>query len=514
MAGQSEIVIELGRRRLIVIYAGWEKDRLVVRRTISVDLPSDMDRDDPEEVGRWIGATLSEANIPRDRVIVALSRQRVALKRLTLPTVDKVELPQMTRLAMQSQLSFDPETAVIDFLPEKHDETSTTVLAVAVPQDVLEFMRRMTTAAGLRLECVSMRGMGAATLIGVMNGMMSPPAARVLVVDLVGENLELSVVDDGAIRFSRAAEIVEEENGCKSADTVIREIRRTWLSYRMIDEDSHVDGALLFGEQGITSETVDSIREILKMRTEKLQRHPRVDTNGAVMHDVWPLAGLLLGCHLNTDSINFVKPRRAPDIRARKRLIMLGCTGAISIILFGGWTLAKMKIEPLRQQLDTLKRTSASLAPEYRRYGRDLYKLEHLKRWESARVEWLDHATALAALSPAPDSVVLDKWTGTLKFRGVQYDHKADVWSAPREISIVLDGEARDRQTADAFRAALVSSNLYTASSGGVDAQGGRRLPYGFTYRLRTTVVSPEKASVVAASLETDAVEEVAGDGR
>ena len=119
MAGQSEIVIELGRRRLIVIYAGWEKDRLVVRRTISVDLPSDMDKDDPEEVGRWIGATLSEANIPRNRVIVALSRQRVALNRLALPTVDTVELPQMTRLAMQSELPFGPERAVIGSPPEK-----------------------------------------------------------------------------------------------------------------------------------------------------------------------------------------------------------------------------------------------------------------------------------------------------------------------------------------------------------------------------------------------------------
>lgn len=505
MAGLSEIVIELGRQRLNVIHAGWEKDRLVVRRTIAADLPSDMDPDDPEEVGRWLGEKLSEANIPRDRVIVALPRKRVALKRLTLPTVDVVELPQMTRLAMQSELPFDPETAVIDFLPEQHDETSTTVLAVAVPQDVLEFVRQMIAAAGLRLECVSLRGMGAAALIGVMNGMMSPPAARVLAVDLAGENLELSVVDDGSIRFSRAVEITCDQGESNLGDSVIREIRRTWMSYRMIDEDSRVDGALLFGEQGISPEAVDSIRDILKVRTEKLQRHPRVDTNGAVMHDMWPLAGLLLGGHLDHASINFVRPRQAPDVAARKRQIVLAVLGTIIIILFGGWTLARMSIAPLEDKLEELKRTNASLASDYRRYGRDLYKLEHLKRWESARVNWLEHARTLAALSPASDRVVLDKWTGTLNFRGVQYDHKADVWSAPREISIILDGEARDRKTADAFRAALVSSKFYTASSGGVETRGGRRLPYGFTYRLRTTVVAPE---------ETGGSDEVAGGGQ
>ena len=508
MAGQSEIVIELGRRRLNVIYAGWEKDRLVVRRTFAADLPSDIASDDPEEVGRWIGAKLSEADIPRDRVIVALSRKRVALKRLTLPTVDVVELPQMTRLAMQSELPFDPETAVIDFLPEKHDETSTTVLAVAVPQDVLAFVRQMIAAAGLRLECVSMRGMGAAALIGVMNGMMSPPAARVLAVDLAGENLELSVVDDGAIRYSRAAVIAGEQDDGGSGnpgDSVIREIRRTWMSYRMIDEDSRVDGALLFADQGITPQNIESIRDILKVRTEKLQKHPKVEINGAVMHDMWPLAGLLLGSNLNLASINFIKPRKAPDVAARKRQIVLACLGTIIIILFGGWTLARMSIAPLEDKLEDLKHANANLAPEYRRYGRDLYKLEHLKRWESARVNWLEHARTLAALSPASDRVVLDKWTGTLNFRGVQYDHKADVWSAPREISIILDGEARNRKTADAFRAALVSSNFYTASSGGVETRGGRRLPYGFTYRLRTTVVAPE---------ETGGSDEVAGGGQ
>ncbi len=69
--------------------------------------------------------------------------------------------------------------------------------------------------------------------------------------------------------------------------------------------------------------------------------------------------------------------------------------------------------------------------------------------------------------------------------RGVRY-RKTDGWSAPRVIRIVLDGEAVDRTTADAFRAALVESDVYTARSTGTDARGGSRLPYSFSYTLRT----------------------------
>src|SRR5690606_26129875 len=85
------------------------------------------------------------------------------------------------------------------------------------------------------------------------------------------------------------------------------------------------------------------------------------------------------------------------------------------------------------------------------------------------------------------------------------YDRQANRWAADYNMVISIDGEARDRETADAFRDALTKDPFYTASTAGADRTGGRRLPFGFTYRLRTAVGSPMQAADTAKETPTGA---------
>ena len=74
------------------------------------------------------------------------------------------------------------------------------------------------------------------------------------------------------------------------------------------------------------------------------------------------------------------------------------------------------------------------------------------------------------------------------------------MWSAPHDIAIVIEGEAADRRAADRYREALVGAEEYIVSSAGAESEGGKRLAYGFTYKLATTVRSPSEAEPPAAS--------------
>ncbi len=167
---------------------------------------------------------------------------------------------------------------------------------------------------------------------------------------------------------------------------------------------------------------------------------------------------------------------------------MLAAVGVLSIGALAAWTIGSSKLQ-------TLETKSADLAAQYRemlpgrnRFKRDVLKTQHLKHWQEADVDWLEHLLHLGTVSPPPDQLVLDSWTGVLNFRGVSYDPDQKTsrqkWQTPMPIKIVLDGEAKDRMTADAFRAALVRGKLYTLTSAGPDSAGGRRLPYKFNYRL------------------------------
>ncbi|MCI0362844.1 MAG: hypothetical protein L0219_03120, partial [Phycisphaerales bacterium] len=374
MKSGDAIAIDLGRRRVRVLLAGAGRGRgiLKIKRTLVEDYPSDLNADDPEAVGRWLGGRLIAARVPRGRATIAIGREHVGLKRMTLPTSENDELPDMTRLAMQRELPFDADSAVIDFVPVERRPASTTVLAVAVPRPVIDFACAMARAAGVGIERISLRTMGAAALLNGMdqedsmlsklefglkaagNGAVEVTAgangstvgspqqdavavldwprsadraakpqrgqsASGLAIDVTGEGVEFCLVANGAIRFSRAAEVPQPQDQLAIADAVVTETRRTWMSYRIGDDAGDVQVALVMGDRRVSEYAAGPLEQMLKVPVQVVGSHPRIDANGHEMDRHWPLAGLLLERALSAEVIDFSRPRRAPDVGARTR---------------------------------------------------------------------------------------------------------------------------------------------------------------------------------------------------
>lgn len=491
MAGRRTIAIDIGRRRLRAIEADVDRDRLTVRRVLVQPLPAGVNADDPVTLGTWVGQTLREAGLDKTHATVAISREHVVLKRMTFPSIDDRELPSMTRLALRRELPFEPDTAVIDFACLRRTATATTVIAAAAPEKVLAAVRDAAAAAGITVERMSLRTLGTAALVAT-NVTDDAPGA-VLAVDISGDRVEFSVIANGGIRFSRAGELPFGDDPEAVAAAVLTEARRTWMSYRIVEEAEAVRRAVVFGNPRVCELAARSIGEILNIETEVFDRHVRVDASAAEneMGPVWPLAGLLLAPMLDRDLIDFLHPRKAPDVASHKRQLAYGIVGFVLIAVLGAMTWARFDLAARRQAVSSLQDRKSVLLPQYMRYGRDLYKLAHLEQWESADADWLEHLSFVATLAPSTDRVVLDSWTGTLVFGGVKFEKKTKRFSAPKEIRIVVDGEAADRVTADAFRGALVETESYDISTAGPDAESGRRLPWAFHYNLRTRDAVP-----------------------
>lgn len=468
---------------------------------------------------------------------ISIGREHVGLKRITLPTTDAAELPEMTRLAMQRELPFDAESAIIDFTPVERHETSTTVLAVAVPRSRIEAMQAIAETAGLKVRRIALRTMGAAALMNTLvetqsagvrvedvgrvrddagatgSGAGSPPTAvappATLAVDVVGEGVEFCVMCEGSIRFSRAAEVPAPQDELAMAEAVVTEARRTWMSYRVGDESGGIGEAVIMGDRRVAEYAAGPVGEMLKMPVRVLREHPRVDSTAHVvmrgdsregpknddvdLARVWPLVGLLLEEESRGERIDFLHPRKAPDVGARARQRRLLAAAAVVIIGGAAFTFMRQDLQSLRARAQSLVKQRDQGGSAYARAFRDTYKLEHLKQWSGVHVDWLDHAMFLAQVAPPPTQIVLDSWSGTLNFPGVTFDPKSFKWGAEHQATIVIDGEARNRATADAFREALIQNPIYAASTTGADARGGKRMPFGFTYRLRTRAATPEE---------------------
>ncbi len=485
MPARNVIAIDIGRRRLRALLASRGRNTLTVKRVLVEPVPEDLDTKDPEAVGSWLGRCLKKAKFPKEKATIAISRERVGLKRITLPTIVDDELPDMTRIALGRDLPFDADTAVIDFITLLRDETSTTVLAVAIPEAVLEFEKALAAAAGLRIDRISLRSMGSAALLGSLDDRNTD---GMLAVDITGEGVEFSVIVDGTIRFARAADLPLVDDATGAANAVLTETRRTWMSYRIVEDSNDVQSAIVIGDRDICRNAAGPIGEMLDVRTEVLDEHRLIKRNQQDMDGVWPLAGLLLEPTLGVQSIDFAKPRKAPNLAARKRQRVLAVVGVLFIAAFAAWTIGSSKLQTLETKSDNLAAQYRDMLDGRNRFKRDVLKSQHLKHWQEVDVDWLEHLLHLGTVVPPSDQLVLDSWTGTLNFRGVSYDGRRETskqkWQTPMPIKIVLDGEAKDRKTADAFRAALVRGKLYTLTSAGPDSAGGRRLPYKFNYRL------------------------------
>lgn len=482
----SLVAVEIGRHRLRAISGTRSGSTLRVQHCLAISIPDSIDREDIAAFGTWIGDELRRAGIKPGRAMVALSRDYVALKRLDLPTIEVDELPDMTRLSMQRDLPFDAESAVIDYLPLATTETTTTVLAVAAPQAVCDRSRALLENAGFKLDCLGLRALGAASLVGANDG---DPR---LVIDVAREAVEFTVVAGGGVRFSRSADLTPGLNGAL-AEAVLTETKRTWMSYRIVEGADDVAETIVLGVRDELSSTVQPLADMLQTPASLFGEHPAIESSDEAVDAVWPLAGLLLKRLNKRPTIDFTNPRRAVDRSAeRRRRRMLASVLAV-VLLMIAWTLARRDIANREDDLAALTSEASQLYDDDSAYVRERMRLQHIQYWESVHVDWLDHFRWLSERMPTPQELVLDGMTGSLEFRGVQWDRRNqdDPWSAPMGVELAIEGEAADRATADALRDALVRTDWLVTRSTGTDTTTGQRHPNGFTYRLRTEETAP-----------------------
>jgi Tfp pilus assembly PilM family ATPase len=545
LSTRHAMAVDFGRRQLRAIWVGASRTRggLKIRRALVEEVPRALSVDDPAAIGAWAGERLKAAGFPRGHAVILIGREHIVMKRLTLPTIEVAELPDMVRLAMSRELPFDLASAVVDFLPLESSGTSTTVLAVATSQAVIAHQRALAQAAGLSVGRIALRTLGVAALaesardgswalnlLDRSDSVASPECT--LLIDVRSENIELTVVRRNVIDFSRAAEVPEPQDKLAIAEALVTETRRTWMSYQSSHESSAsrnanpeaqqahsssaepelkaqsspLHEALLLGERRVCEYAAGPVGHLLGVRARVLDAPAQIETSGHDVDALWPLIGALLEETRKRQTIDFAHPRKAPDLGARARQRRLIAAGIAVVALIGAWTMARHQLRSLNKQAETLAGEQREQSPQIARYFRDRYKLEHLKKWESTSVDWLQHASYLTSIAPPPDRLVLEAWTGSLKFDGVKY--VKGKWAANPQVTISIDGEAKDRATADGFRDTLVQSSVYEAETRGADARLGRRMPFAFTYTLRTRhgaappppIAPPVDAQVVKAN--------------
>lgn len=443
---------------------------------------------------------LAAGSISASPVVLALPRADALLAAEVLPSDDEAEMRDMARIAIARDASADGVPSLGDFQVVSRAAGATKVVLAVAPRAAA--MARVD-AAGVPVARLGVRALGTAALLRTSDALAT---GLVIAVDLPAAGCELVVVRDGAFVHARAVE-VEAGDAESRAALLALEFRRLLAALRAEDPGARPAKVVLLAAADAADALARRLAPIAECPCERLESHPRVELRLGAAHEAfraegWPLAGLLLeeGAPAG-GAIDLLHPVPPIDVAARTRQRILAIAGLALIAGMAGWTFGNMSWRALEDRRDSLEEKARGALPELKRFKRDDLKAKHLDALRGLAPSWLAHLDALRRFAPDQSLVVFDGMTAQLS--GTEFEYGADGrFTAKPELKFVLDGEAKDRATADALRDALVKEKGYTLGSTGADARGGRRLPYPFAYTLRTADLapkSPEQPSAPAA---------------
>ncbi|MFO8014437.1 MAG: pilus assembly protein PilM [Phycisphaerae bacterium] len=478
------LALDFDGRRLRMVLADVSGGRTRINRLLTADLPDDLDEDDPQAIGAFLGQTLQRLRLAGVPVVMNVPRAKAVFKPLVLPPVDdEAELASMARFQAQKELTFKPEEAVIDFAVEAHYGVEPTpaeepagqhVLAAAVQNSVVAYYQQMAEAAGVRLLRLGLRPY--ANMRGAEE-YAHGEEGRVTVVHLTGGEAEIEVIEQGGLTFSRSADITLPDTDAEAASRasaladVVQEIARSVQSYLAVEGTRRIDRVLVAGGTGFESTVAEALGGRLRTPWEVFDPSPRLR-----LRDVPADASAFLSAlglaegqgDAEAHPFDFLNPKQPAARRDPTRTIAAAAAAAVALIVVSAFAGAAIHLYRARAEV-------AAREEELRRIKEDskdtrllAQRVKTLEEWLASRRDWLDHWAYLSAtVPPCEDVYVTSLKTG---------DHG----------TVSLNVKARSSDAVDALGARL-SEARYGFKPGQVTTTKDR---YGYNYVTSAKVIA------------------------
>ncbi|MHC5110936.1 MAG: pilus assembly protein PilM [Planctomycetota bacterium] len=435
-------------RTLRVVYAAFARRGVTIERVLSVNIPSDVNPDEPAEMGAHIRRVLTAQHISTKHALVDIPRDQVVLKTLQLPPISMDEMPGLVQIQIAKELPFPVDEAAIDFAVEgeAQGDGRVDVLVAAVRNDVLAKYTETLSAAGLKLDRVGLRPY--AGKVAVTQLLKHGLPERVMVLDIRPTLTEISVLrstsgdDSGAsclLSFSRAASVhipeFKEEPGSqvipfdggsgihnlsdKNEDSgveacvraLMMEVMRTMEAYRGKDAAGSIDHIVVCGDLGVEEKLIDVIQERLEITAEIYNPASTFGwepDEGAEAASFSAPLGLVLG-HVDDGQLHFdfLHPKRVVTVTERRLKKAPMIAAVIALFLVAGITFGAKVTSQDRQARDQLKKDIAALK-DAEKDNKKFRKFMNEIRDFDEQLVWIDVLDDIMKILPSHQELVVE----------------------------------------------------------------------------------------------------------
>jgi Tfp pilus assembly PilM family ATPase len=369
--------------------------------------------DPPQEIGEELRRELQQRGVKSCRLLVGLPRSHVETVDLELPPATEHELPTMVRHEVFRQLTDLSDAAIIDYIDKPNDAGSShKVQAVVLRPEMSAKIHAIGEAAGHPPARIVVRWFAIASLFERLTG---EEHSASLLLNLMEMEADMSVLADGAVRFSRTVRLPDTPPGHPDLSRIADEIRRT-LAVVPLDSnhEAGVEHIYMFGDLKENNDFIERLAEQLQLPVSLLD--PRVGVQLRASQDpqsvnrYTALIGMVRDEATSTAPIDFTSPRQPPEPPKLGRKLAFYTAVVAVVLLIVGYRLTA--------DLNDARNETQQLATDLERENQLLEKLisktrvvDSVEQWRATEINWLRELRELSQRFPPADQAMVQGLT-------------------------------------------------------------------------------------------------------
>jgi Tfp pilus assembly PilM family ATPase len=354
--------------------------------------------------GKQLGFRLAEVmagyDIGKATTIVGVGRDHVQIKLLSLPPAPDNELPALVRFQAEREFTALGSETALDYIPLSGGaETPHQVLALALSPAGLTEAREVCQATRVEPDRITVRA--CATLSLVHRSGVVDAGAVALVVNPLGDEADLTVLDAGQVVLMRTVRLPDAGQGPARQRTLIGEIRRTVAAARQQLSDRPIDLVLLCGNAAAV-DSADGLADELGLTVRSFDpaayAPSGLASHGVAAESLSRFSAVLGMALAEADRrrpiVDFLNVRRPAEKQRFGRVHALAAAAAAVVVLFlGGVLWAKQ--HKVSKELEALRAEIKQKTPIKEANEPRLKQWEALSGWNSTGINWLETITTI-----------------------------------------------------------------------------------------------------------------------
>lgn len=391
-----------------------------------------------------IQSLLKKVGIKSGDAVVCVGRSSIELRALTLPTVDRNELPDMVRFAAQRHFANVGDTWPIDFvtMPSSQDNM-TECLAASMNPALIERVHKALEACGLTLTQLVLRPMASAAMAVIKQPQMA--SSVVLLLDLFRDEADMAVTENGHVVFMRNVRFAGSSDAASNQQVLTGEIKRTMIAAASQRPNLNVEQIRIWGDDAQHAELCRTLSKSLSVPVTSLDPFQLFDASQSVRDesggDVGKFAasmGALLAPQVADRLIDFSNPRKR--VEKTKPVVMYAVAGGIAAtLLIGGvawYAMSHMSMDATIAELNqTIKKNEATIVNSKKAIA-DWSKVEKFLR---ADHPWLDELEYLSTRMADSDKAIFSRTTFTTDPTGSSSVSTKFLARKQEDVPVILD---------------------------------------------------------------------------